>query len=67
MSDKDCPECKGTGWVTLFTSREKCKACAGKLTPGRYTVTASDVVMIEVPPGWSNKLVRITPANTIQP
>ena len=22
-----CPECKGTGWVELFTSREPCERC----------------------------------------
>lgn len=24
-----CPDCKGTGTITLFTSAEKCRPCAG--------------------------------------
>lgn len=26
---KVCEECKGTGWVTLFTTSGPCKTCAG--------------------------------------
>ncbi len=34
----NCGECKGTGWVELFTSRERCSTCAGRQAPREYTV-----------------------------
>jgi hypothetical protein len=28
MPDPNCPDCRGTGRVTLFTSSEPCRRCA---------------------------------------
>lgn len=49
-----CPECGGTGFVTLLVSREPCRACAGAMAAnvvqnadGTYTLTRVFTVKLD--------------------